>query len=332
MKKALSRGFDPARAAFFMPSGSGPCRFGQYNVFHRQVLESAGLADVPVFAPNQDDGFFDALGTVGNDFVLNGWKGIVAIELLTKCLHESRPYEQRKGSADELYQCHFERIMKSLRGKNGRIEDALKLVTEDFRALPRTNERKPLVGIVGEIFVRSSKFSNEDVVRKIEALGGEAWLAPVEEWVYYANLLDLRHSFVKRDYLSAIKTLITRFFQKRIEHRYSHCFKGHLRTLAEPSTSEVLKKAAPYVHQSFEGETVLSIGKAADFVKRGVRGIVNTMPFGCMPGTIVTALMRAVTRDFGLPVISIAYDGTASSTNDIQLEAFMDQARALRRN
>ena len=39
-----------------------------------------------------------------------------------------------------------------------------------------------------------------------------------------------------------------------------------------------------------------------------------------------SALMRAITRDFGLPVISIAYDGTEASTNDIQLEAFMDQA------
>jgi predicted nucleotide-binding protein (sugar kinase/HSP70/actin superfamily) len=56
------------------------------------------------------------------------------------------------------------------------------------------------------------------------------------------------------------------------------------------------------------------------------------MPFGCMPGVIVTALMRAVTRDFRLPVINIAYDGTASSTNDIQLEAFMDQARGRAKN
>jgi len=332
MKKALSTGFDPSRSAFFMPSGSGPCRFGQYNVFQKQVLESAGLADVPLFSPNQDEGFIDALGTVGNDFALNGWKGVVSIELLTKCLHESRPYEQRKGSADELYRRHLERLVKSLRGKNGRVEDALMLVRKDFAALPRTKEQKPLVGIVGEIFVRSNKFSNEDLVRKIEALGGEAWLAPLEEWVYYVNLFDLRHSLAKRDYSSAINTLITRFFQKRIEHRYSRCFKGHLRTLAEPSTLEVLKKAAPYVHASFEGETVMSIGKTADFVKRGVHGVVNTMPFGCMPGTIVAALMRAVTRDFGLPVINIAYDGTASSTNDIQLEAFMDQARGRAKN
>ena len=101
-----------------------------------------------------------------------------------------------------------------------------------------------------------------------------------------------------------------------------------MRTLAEPSTSEVLRKAAPYVHHSFEGEAILSIGKAVDFVRRGAHGVVNAMPFGCMPGTIVTALMRAVTRDFGLPVINIAYDGTESPTNDIQLEAFMEQAKA----
>jgi len=36
---------------------------------------------------------------------------------------------------------------------------------------------KPLIGIVGEIFVRLNRFSNEDVIGKIEQLGGEAWIA-----------------------------------------------------------------------------------------------------------------------------------------------------------
>ena len=208
------------------------------------------------------------------------------------------------------------------------MENALKTVRREFEALPKTRERKPLIGIVGEIFVRSSKFSNEDVVRKIEALGGEAWLAPVEEWVYYASLLDLRHSLARRDYSTAVKSWVTRYVQKCIEHEYAKYFKGFLRTVSEPSTARVLKLAAPYLHHSFEGEAVLSVGKAVDFAKRGAHGVVNTMPFGCMPGTIVTALMRAVTMDCGLPVINIAYDGTESATNEIQLEAFMDQARA----
>ena len=40
IKKIMEPGFDPDRSAFFMPSGAGPCRFGQYNVFHRLVIES----------------------------------------------------------------------------------------------------------------------------------------------------------------------------------------------------------------------------------------------------------------------------------------------------
>jgi predicted nucleotide-binding protein (sugar kinase/HSP70/actin superfamily) len=52
------------------------------------------------------------------------------------------------------------------------------------------------------------------------------------------------------------------------------------------------------------------------------------MPFGCMPGTIVTALLRGVSRDHGIPCINIPYDGTESPTTELQLEAFMDQAKA----
>jgi predicted nucleotide-binding protein (sugar kinase/HSP70/actin superfamily) len=149
----------------------------------------------------------------------------------------------------------------------------------------------------------------------------------VEEWLYYVNAMGLRKALIKRDVSAIIDTLLKKFFQRRTEHGYARHFQGGLRTLKEPSTADIMKKAAPYVHRSFEGETILSIGKAVDLVERGASGIVNAMPFGCMPGTIVTALMRGVSRDFDVPCISIPYDGTESSTTGIQLEAFMDQAR-----
>ena len=52
LKKVLEPGFRPEKSAFFMPSGTGPCRFGQYNVFHRTVLDDLGYEDVPIFSPN----------------------------------------------------------------------------------------------------------------------------------------------------------------------------------------------------------------------------------------------------------------------------------------
>lgn len=327
LKKAFSPGFDASRSAFFMPSGSGPCRFGQYNVFHKRVLESVGLADVPVFAPNQDAGLYDALDTVGDEFVRSAWKGVVAVDLLTKCLHEARPYERQKGASDELYKHHLARIVWSLSGNNGRLEDALKALKKDFEALPKTDAKRPLIGIVGEIYVRSNRFSNEDLVRKVEALGGEASLATFGEWIFYLNSMSIRRYMKGREFLAAAKGALKRFFQIRIERHYSGPFKTYLRTLREPSTGQILRLSEPYLPDTFEGEAVLSAGKSVDLAHRGASGIINAIPFGCMPGTIVAGVMQAVKREYDLPFITIPYEGTESSTNEMQLEAFMDQAR-----
>ncbi|HBR21903.1 MAG TPA: CoA protein activase, partial [Nitrospiraceae bacterium] len=282
LKKVFSPDFRPAESAFFMPSGSGPCRFGQYNVFHRMVLDDLGYTHVPIFSPNQDIEFYRDLGIVGKDFALRSWQGIIAIELLTKCLHETRPYEKENGSADFIYREYLRKIYSSLRGTNGKVEDLLKSMRRDFQnLLPSCSgqkDRKPLIGIIGEIFVRSNKFSNEDLARKIEALGGEAWLAPVEEWIYYVNHTASQKALLKKEWSDIMNTLLKTFFQKRVEHKYTGYFSGFLKTLKEPETKEIIKKASPYLHSSFEGEAILSIGKAVDLIERGASGIVNAMP------------------------------------------------------
>lgn len=327
VKKTMEPGFQPEKSAFFMPSGTGPCRFGQYNVFHRMVLDSLGYHDVPIFSPTQDTTFYRDLGIIGKNFTMHAWKGIVAFELLNKSLHETRPYENMKGSAEALYEEHRGKLYRSLKSNGTNIETILSAIRRDFENLPASGERKPLVGIIGEIFVRSHKFSNENLVKKIEALGGEAWLAPMEEWIYYVNLMGLRKALLKKEKSVIINFLLKKYFQKKIEHRFAHYFEGFLKTLKEPDTKNILVKASPYIHDSFEGETILSIGKCIDLLERGASGIINAMPFGCMPGTIVTALLRGVNRDYGVPCLSIPYDGTESPTIAIQLEAFMDQAK-----
>ena len=97
VKHATRADFDPGKSAFFMPSGSGPCRFGQYHKFHRMVLDEIGLPDVPIYAPNQDDRFYKELNIVGGKFSRLGWRAVVATDLLIKMLHETRPFETRIG-------------------------------------------------------------------------------------------------------------------------------------------------------------------------------------------------------------------------------------------
>ncbi|MCI4626204.1 MAG: acyl-CoA dehydratase activase [Candidatus Magnetoovum sp. WYHC-5] len=328
LKKVFSDGFDKHNSVFFMPSGTGPCRFGQYNVFQKLILDKAGLNDVQIFAPVQDTTFYKDLGIAGTDFVKRTWQGIIAYELLVKCLHETRPFEKQHGAAEALYILYKQRLFDMLRKNDKDVDDTLINMRRDFENIPVNNKKsKPMIGVVGEIFVRSNRFSNENLIRKLETLGSWVWLSPVEEWTYYINYFSLKNSLIKKYMSGIIDFLFTGVYQKTIEHRYNRYFDGFLDTAHEPEIRHLLKKASPYVHESFAGETILSIGKAVDLIERGASGIVNVMPFGCMPGTIVTALMRSITKQYGVPCISLPYDGTESNVVGLHLEAFIEQAK-----
>jgi len=326
LKKIFSNEFIPEKSAFFMPSGTGPCRFGQYNLFQRIVLKKIGI-EVPIFSPVQDVSLYRDIGVVGNDFIKRAWQGMVAYDLLLKCLHETRPYEKIKGTTEQIYKDYIQKLREVISDPKGDIQKTLQQMVKDFSMIEKTKNKKPLIGIVGEIFVRSNRFSNENLIKKLENLGAEVYLSPVDEWLYYINYVSLRKALNRRDFYQVLQFLLKSYYQHKVAKRYEKIFNHILKTAQEPTTKEILQKALPYLHPSFEGEAVLSIGKAIDMIEKGVSGIVNAMPFGCMPGTVVTIIMRYISEKYEIPYISIAFDGTASTTNQLQLEAFMEQVK-----
>ncbi|MBS3919700.1 MAG: CoA activase [Deltaproteobacteria bacterium] len=328
VKTVKAPNFDHERAAFFMPSGNGPCRFGQYHRFHRLVLDDLGFQHVPVYAPNQDETLYNDLGIMGSQFARLAWQGIVAVDLLMKKLLETRPYEKEKGKADRIYEESLNRVCEAIQ-KGTDLKEALRQSLEAFDRVevygPGT---KPLIGIVGEVYVRLNRFSNEDVIRKIEQFGGEAWMAPMTEWILYVNTISKRRSLRKKSFSNLLKVYLTDYYQKKDEHHLEKVFKGQLRNFGEPKTRSILKKARPYIDSTFEGEAILSIGKSIDFAKRGASGIVNIMPFTCMPGTIVSALLKRYREENNnIPILNMAYDGQEQTNTLTRLEAFMHQAK-----
>jgi predicted CoA-substrate-specific enzyme activase len=323
--------FDHARAAFFMPSGNGPCRFGQYHRFHRLVLDDLGFHHVPIYSPNQDETLYHDLGIMGSQFTRLGWQGIVAVDLLMKKLLETRPYEKEKGQTDRVYQESVKRVCETILEK-GDLREALQKSIEEFNRIEVEGlGTKPLIGIVGEIFVRLNRFANENAIRKIEQFGGEAWIAPLTEWILYVNTISKGRSLKKRSFSNLLKVLLTDYYQKKDEHQLERIFKDSLRNFGEPKTRSIFRRAKPYLDSSFEGEAILSVGKTIDFAKRGASGIVNIMPFTCMPGTIVSTLLKRYREEnSNIPILNMTYDGQEQTNTLTRLEAFMYQAKEFR--
>jgi predicted CoA-substrate-specific enzyme activase len=329
LKLLMDRGVKPEEVAFFMPGGTGPCRFGQYHRYHRLILDELGFQQAKIYSPDQSEVFYKELGMVGgSDFTRLGWQGLVGVDLLMKALHETRPYEANPGETDAVYQEYLGKLAETIRAK-GDLVAVMTQAREAFAAVPRAgNNHKPLVGVVGEIYTRANRFANENVVGMIEELGGEAWTPTIGEWVLYTNYTSAQRAKMLKKRRDLIGTLLENYFQHKDERDLSQPWAGALKSLHEPAVKEVLKMAQPYLHPTFEGEAILSLGKSRDMFQRGASGVVNVIPFTCMPGTIVNALMKRFREDHGnLPFLPMAMDGQEQTGSRIRLEAFMHQVR-----
>lgn len=319
--------FDPKRSAFFMPSAGGPCRFGLYHQLHRKVLKEVGLDNVPVFAPEQGTKLYEELGVVGKEFSKQAWKGVVGVDLLLKFLHETRPYAEDKEKCREVYNYYLNRISQAIYNQED-LQEIMLEANQAFQDINIVKEiKKPVVGIVGEIYVRSNSFANENLIANLEDLGMEAWLPTISEWIHYINYTSKKEAFRDKDWKRWLKMFLEIRFQTRIENKILGMCNGWLRSIPEPETSELIKAASPFIHPRFEGEAILSIGKSLDYMEKNVHGLINVMPFTCMPGGIVDTLFKRIKNIRDLPMLTVVYDGQKETNTRNRLEAFVYQVK-----
>jgi len=328
--------FDPDRTAFFMPTAEGPCRFGQYAPYLRQVLDELGYQTVPIFSPTSKNSY-DGFGETGQNVIRQMWRGLVAGDILRKMLLKTRPYETEPGAADEAYEraiTLLEKVLEtpslSSRERMAALMEKLAEAKEVFRAVPaRYVKGRPLIGVVGEIFCRLNRFSNYDAVRKIEAHGGEAWLSDVAEWVLYTNWSQ--QSLLKRDgktfSLAMAGALVKDAIQRRDEHKLYQPFEDEFVGYEEPHDmyKDVLEPGWPYLPADGAlGEMALSIGKTIFLHRRGADGVIDISPFSCMNGIVSEAVYHAVAADHDdIPIRNFYFD-SSSSNMERDLDIFME--------
>jgi len=372
---------DPNKCAFLMPLTHGPCRFGQYNKMQKILLDELGY-NVPIIAPGAIESAqfykeYDMQGKKGARLYLKALAGVMTIDYINKFLRKTRPYELNAGQSDNVYESLLAKVIESLENPDGsNVVDVmtaiLQLAVLEFEGIATCAKNRPRIGVVGEIYVRNHPYSNNELVKKIEELGGEVELPDFSEWAYHTNAtgkLDIsvkqkdvfykilrgfvpshngryspgeNHSFDSDTNFAELAKLVPNFAKgikfyianrvfKRVLDRYHRLlerpikgtsFEGH----DEAGIYQIWDNAEPYIIKWF-GEAALSIGKSVDWIKGDIDGIVNVLPFTCMPGTMVTAASKSIREKYKTPWLNLAFDGLEQGTTETRLEAFMYQAK-----
>ena len=328
LKKLMEPGVDPAKVSFFMPDHNGPCRFGQYNRFQRVLFDRLGFEKTEIIAPSNDSSYEDISAGHGTKFRFNAWKGFVAMDMIRKLKQERKPYELMPGNTEKVYQQALSDLVNCMENGGGKLTDTLAKIALSFTQIPLSNgKRKPVIAIVGEIFMRDNAFCSGNIVARLEKFGAETWIAPFAEWLSYSTIRYTRDSKWKGDFKGIIKSKIQEFSQEASAKKIVRIFHGLFDEDKEVTVKDMLNACGPYVHRHYDGDPALNLGTSAILADKGISGIANILPFTCMPGTLVTAVSDQLRKDkYNIPYVSIAYDGQEDASIELRLQAFMHQA------
>lgn len=348
--------FDQKKFAFFqLTTDCGPCRLGQYASLESLLFQKKGI-DIDIIIGGELGSEFN----LGIPLLVKFWPGITAVDQLEKMRMHTRPYEVNKGMSDKIYEKYVKRLLDYLEnpktnlgkmktyltigkaafsnlfnGKLPPIEEILRKAQEEFSQVKRTNEEKPKIGMVGEFYVRFHEPANQRIIRNLEGKGAEIWLAPVTEYLTYSYYLDsviAREKFSlnrkKRDLREWILKSILYRFMIGYEHKLFKATLPYMQGFDDIPAKEIVSNGEEYIRHYIGGEAIVSMGKAVDYAKRGLDGIISVIPFNCMPGLTVAGFIPKFRKDNNnIPFVSIEYDGFQDSTREIIIDTFVAQVK-----
>ncbi|MBW2171948.1 MAG: CoA activase [Deltaproteobacteria bacterium] len=351
-KERLGKDFRAEDYVFFMPEAEGPCRFGMYNKYQRIVLDSfPELRKVKIGSLTSSDSY--ALNGMleqerARDFRKAAYFSVVIADILDKLLWRLRPYEKEEGSTDafiERSMATMAEFFESYGAKKDfqRILNKLEEIVKEGKALIDPGiPPKPLIGIVGEIYLRTHVQSNQDIIRMLERHGAEVVNASIAEWVDYTTYDRVREAkihlrlYIKQLRFDKVRDCVKNLMSHGGDMLYQHFRQDIAYKRVKPlidlagdhrvaHLDKVLKKHDLY---SFElgTEACLSIAGIMEYMHQGYNGVVNVYPFTCMPSTITSSVMRPILNRKKIPYMDAAYDGTFQPGREAAVRTFMYQA------
>ncbi len=315
--------YDTDKLAIIMSQTGGCCRASNYIAFIRRALEKAGYPHIPVISLNmggmeQNPGFKFTL-----PMLLTAGRVLVWGDLLMKCLYRTRPYEIEKGSANALFRSLMDEA-KTLVSGNVTGKDHKRMcnkIVSSFDSLPISDERKPRVGIVGEILVKYMPLANNRLVELLEAEGAEAVVPDFIDFFQYGG-----HDSIYRKHSlggtsgAALKGKITieaiELVKKEGEKALSNSKRFHPHARIE----ELAEMAKPFLSLGNQyGEGWFLTGEMIHLIKEGVNNIVCIQPFGCLPNHVVgKGVIKAIKKTYPeANIAAVDYDPGASEVNQL---------------
>jgi predicted nucleotide-binding protein (sugar kinase/HSP70/actin superfamily) len=276
--------------------GVGPCRAGYYGVMHQKILNELGYDfKLIIFEPPQSN-YLDFIKKI-RSIKPRGMSWRTFIQLIKKGYRkleaiDEMEYLMYRNMPYEVNKGDtakaFNEVLKILDAAQTaeEIEDARWECRKTIARVPQDRSRIPLkIGIIGEIYVVLEPAVNFYLQKMLGEMG-----------VYTDRSIWLT-SYTQKNVLVEGK------FGERDIHEMAH----------------------PYLNEAIGGHGLNSIGEIVSYAEDGYDGVIQLAPFSCIPEIMAKGIVPRVSREEGIPVMTIFIDEqTAVAGVLTRLEAFLD--------
>lgn len=321
MIDALKSGqYDLNKVALIMSQTGGGCRASNYIHLLRRALDNNGLGHVPVISLNfygleSNPGF-----TLSTRFMIKAVYAIIYGDMLMWISNQCKPYECNPGDTAAVDQKWTKKIADISHSPAFlRVNNIYKQILKDYAAIPKTNEKKVKVGIVGEIYMKYSPLGNNQLEKFLIKEGAEPVVSGLMDFVAYFcenMVLDYKLYNINRKNRNFARIALRYIIYN--QNKMIRAIKRHGVFTPMANFNQVKEMSKGYISKGVKmGEGWLLTSEIIELIHSGVNNVICAQPFGCLPNHIVAkGMMRKIKDNYPMSnVVAIDYDPGASTIN-----------------
>lgn len=320
---ALESGdYDPKKTALMLYQTGGGCRASNYVHMLRKALKKAGFGYVPVVSVNfggiEKNSGFEVTAAMFLKALISWLYG----DFLMLLNNQVRPYEKIPGTCKNLMEKWRVELTEQLRHNKGILTHSIKknfnMIVRDFDSVEITDEKKPKVGIVGELYVKYADFGNNYLLDYLVSEGAEVMVPGILGFALYSLNIGMENHRLYGDNKGVMFSRLAVKYVEILEKSMLSVLKKYPR-FAVPVPFENLKNLGEETISRgvCMGEGWLLTAEMAELIEKGYPNIVCVQPFGCLPNHIVgKGMIRSMNERYkNANICAIDYDPGSTAVN-----------------
>jgi predicted nucleotide-binding protein (sugar kinase/HSP70/actin superfamily) len=279
---------------YFMPTASGPCRYGQYSIFLSDLINRLQIPNAALLSPSAEDSYS---GFGGQRLSLTLWSGAIVASLFEEIYSTLITNAVSPAEAMTVFEKEWEaalHILQTMQGlkdmTTGLEEIANRLGAIDVK---RSLADTPVVFLAGEIFVRHDGISRQYLVEELARRGFASKVSTILEWIYYTDWC-VKEGVSKGNVtvMDRVSLFLRSRYMKRREKLFREALaKSKLCSGKMEDVDHIMKHTRHLINPKLTGEAILTVGAVLHEVVDHCCGAIAIGPFGCMPNRLAESIL-----------------------------------------